>query len=172
MALTVISVTVWGCSRGAPAVGWRIDGGAEFQQLGRRDRDHWRRTDRAVYPALHGHTVRVASGTPSTLQLTAIVGSGLQVAAASWSSNRTDLATVTPAGLVSAAGPAGGPVIITAAYGGATATATLHIVVTQTVLAPAGPAADQARRVTVAESVRFELLQLAAAAWSRDLSAR
>ncbi|MHB1844404.1 MAG: hypothetical protein ACYCWW_06155 [Deltaproteobacteria bacterium] len=99
----------------------------------------------AITPATA--TLQVASGTPSSLQLQAVVsGCGApQVVTASWISSRPDLASVgTTTGLVSAQGPRGGAVVVSAGYRGLVAVSQLTVVVTETVFSGAPPSAPQA----------------------------
>ncbi|MHB8417735.1 MAG: Ig-like domain-containing protein [Myxococcales bacterium] len=85
-------------------------------------------------------TITVTNGTPATLQLQAVFsGCGApQNVQASWVSSRPDLASVgTTSGLVSAPGPRGGQVVISAGYRGLTAVAPITVVVQEIVFAGA-----------------------------------
>ncbi len=91
-------------------------------------------------------TIDVPQGSPTTLQLQALLsGCGSpQVVQASWISSRPDLASVgTATGLVSAQGPRGGQLIVSAGYRGLTAEATITVVVQETSFAGAPASAPQ-----------------------------
>ncbi len=99
----------------------------------------------AISPA--SGTLQVVNGMPATLQLQAVVsGCGApQVVTASWISSRPDLASVgTTTGLVSAQGPRGGALVVSAGYRGLVGVAQLSVVVTETVFAGAPASAPQA----------------------------
>ena len=80
-------------------------------------------------------TLRVENGLPATLQMQASVVSaaGATQVQAFWNLSRLDLATIDGQGVVTATGPQGGLVTITALYGGQTATAVLTVAIDQTV---------------------------------------
>ncbi|HUB06768.1 MAG TPA: hypothetical protein VMB50_07200 [Myxococcales bacterium] len=86
-------------------------------------------------------TLAVQVGTTSTLQLQALLqtGAGSTPVAANWISSRPDLASIDQTGLVSASGPVGGTVTITAGYLDHLAQTPLTVVVTAAINAGAGP---------------------------------
>ncbi|MHB8418324.1 MAG: hypothetical protein ACYDCL_09625 [Myxococcales bacterium] len=91
-------------------------------------------------------TIHVANGTPATLQIQAIFsGCGpSQAVTASWVSSRPDLASVgTATGLVSAQGPRGGALVVSAGYRGLVAVSQITVVVDETVFAGAAASAPQ-----------------------------
>ncbi len=99
----------------------------------------------AISPA--SATIQVVDGTPTTLQLQAVLsGCGApQVVSASWVSSLPDLATVgTTTGLVSAQGPLGGTLVVSAGYRGLVAASQITVVVAQTVFSGTTSAAAQA----------------------------
>ncbi|MHB1843897.1 MAG: TolB family protein, partial [Deltaproteobacteria bacterium] len=84
-------------------------------------------------------TLTVQNGVPAQLQLQAMIGG--RPVAAGFSSSRGDIAAVAPSsGLVTAAGPRGGTVTITATANGETATAAVSVDVDQTIYAGTLPA--------------------------------
>jgi hypothetical protein len=88
-------------------------------------------------------TIQVNNGTPSTLQLQAILtGCGApQNVTASWISSLPGLASVgTATGLVSAQGPLGGTLVVSAGYEGQVVAAQITVVVAQTVFSGGGTA--------------------------------
>ena len=93
----------------------------------------------AVSPA--SATLQVTLPGPATTQLQALVGA--TPVGAAWSSSRSDIAAVDQNGLVTAQGPRGGLVTVTATWEGRSASAQVTVVVNQLVLAGVGPSATQ-----------------------------